>query len=108
MLISVEKGKTGLEFFKENGCDGLLSGRLAVHEFAKGVECLAYNTDFYTILKANLTPKELRRVVEELAHIRRPMGGAGAFFHVAKQCSGFRNTKILLLNSLPPRKVTPW
>ncbi|KFH44293.1 hypothetical protein ACRE_049300 [Hapsidospora chrysogenum ATCC 11550] len=78
MLISVEKAKTGLKFFKENGCGGFLSGRLPVHEFAQGVECLAYNTDFYTILKANLTPKELRRVLEELAHIRRPMKGAEA------------------------------
>lgn len=36
------------------------------------------------------------------------MQGAEAFLHVAQQCPGFRNVKIVLLNSLPARKVKTW
>lgn len=94
--MSLEKGKTGLKFFKDGGCCRVASGHLTVYEFANDVEYLSYSTDFYAELKANLTHKKLCRVVEELAHIRRPMQGAGAFLHVAQQCSGFRSIKIVL------------
>ncbi|PGH13730.1 hypothetical protein AJ80_06235 [Polytolypa hystricis UAMH7299] len=97
--MSVENGKTGLKFFKVDTRCKVASGDLAVYELAKGVEDLSYSTDFYAELKANLSPKKLRRVVEELAHIQRPMEG---------QCPGFRNIKIVLLDSLPPRKVKAW
>ncbi|EHK49775.1 hypothetical protein TRIATDRAFT_181656, partial [Trichoderma atroviride IMI 206040] len=107
--MSIEGGKTGLNFFKDDdGCGGVASGQQAVSQFANHVEHLSHDTDFYAKLKANLTPKKLRRVVEELAFIRRPMRGAQAFVHVAQQCSGFRNIKITLLDSLPPRKVEQW
>ncbi|GFP60343.1 hypothetical protein TASIC1_0017010500 [Trichoderma asperellum] len=107
--MSIEGGKTGLNFFKgDEGCRGVASGQQAVSQFANCVEHLSHNTDFYAELEANLTPKKLRRVVEELAFIRRPMQGADAFVHVAQQCSGFRNIKITLLDSLPPRKVEQW
>ncbi|KAF1807869.1 hypothetical protein P152DRAFT_485903 [Eremomyces bilateralis CBS 781.70] len=106
--MSIEKGNTGLNFFKDGVCNDVVSGNLAVYDFARGVEAISYSTDFYTELKVNLTPENLGRVVEELAHIRRPMQGAGAFLHVAQQCPGFRNVKIVLLNSLPARKVKIW
>jgi hypothetical protein len=107
--MSIEGGKTGLDFFNgDDGCGGVASGQQTVSQFASCVEYLSHNTDFYAKLKANLTPKKLRRVVEELAFIRRPMQGAEAFVHVAQQCSGFRNIKIILLDSLPPRKVRQW
>jgi len=106
--MSLENGNTGLEFFKDGVCDGVVSGHLPVHDFARDVEAISYSTDFYTKLKVNLTPLKLRRVVEELAYIRRPMQGAGAFLHVAQQCPGFRNVKIVLLESLPARKVKAW
>ncbi|KAL5088565.1 hypothetical protein Trisim1_006521 [Trichoderma cf. simile WF8] len=105
----IEGGKTGLNFFKgDDGCAGVASGQQAVSEFANDVEHLSHNTDFYAKLEANLTPKKLRRVMEELAFICRPMQGANAFINVADQCSGFRNIKITLLDSLPPRKVEQW
>ncbi|KKP05796.1 hypothetical protein THAR02_02080 [Trichoderma harzianum] len=105
----IEGGKTGLNFFRgDNGCAGVASGRQAVSQFANCVEHLSHNADFYAELKAKLTPKKLRRVVEELAFIRRPMQSANAFAHVAQQCSGFRKIKITLLDSLPPRKVEQW
>ncbi|OPB39193.1 hypothetical protein A0O28_0048990 [Trichoderma guizhouense] len=105
----IEGGKTGLNFFRgDNGCAGVASGQQAVSQFANGVEHLSHNTDFYAELKASLKPKKLSRVVEELAFIRRPMQGADVFAHVAQQCSGFRNIKITLLDSLPPRKVEQW
>jgi hypothetical protein len=107
-VLSVENGNTGLDFFKDGGCNGVVSGHLAVYDFARDVEAISYSTDFCTELKVNLTPDKLRRVVEELAYIRRPMQGAGAVLHVAQQCPGFRNVKIFLLNSLPARKVKIW
>jgi hypothetical protein len=106
--MSVEKGNTGLNFFKDGVCNGVVSGHLAVYDFARDVEAISYSSDFYTELKVNLTPNKLRRVVEELAHIRRPIQGAEAFLHVAQQCPGFRNVKIVLLDSLPARKVKTW
>lgn len=107
-VLTIENGNTGLDFFKDSGCNGVVSGRLAVYDFAKGVEDISYNTDFYTKLKLNLTPDKLHRVVEELAYIRRPMQGAEAFLHVAQLCPGFRNVKILLLDSLSARKIKIW
>jgi hypothetical protein len=106
--MSVENGNTGLNFFKDGVCNGVVSGRLSAYDFVRDVEAISYSTDFYTELKVNLTPNKLRRVVEELAHIRRPMQGAIAFLHVAQQCPGFRSVKIVLLNSLPARKVKTW
>lgn len=107
-VMSVEKGDMRLNFFKDGACNGVVSGHLAVYDFARDVEAISYSTDFYTELKLNLTPHKLRRVVEELAHIRRPMQGAEALLHVAQQCPGFRNVKIVLFNSLPARKVKTW
>jgi hypothetical protein len=106
--MSIEKGKTGLNFFKEGGCGGVASGRLDVYQFAKSVEDLSHSTDFYAKLKANLTPTKLRRIVDELGFIRRPMQGAVELLLVAQRCSGFRNIKIILLNSLPAKKVKAW
>ena len=107
-VMFLENGNTGLTFFKDGVCDSVVSGHLPVHDFARDVEAISYSTDFYTKLKVNLTPLKLRRVVEELAYIRRLMQGAGAFLHVAQQCPGFRNVKIVLLESLPARKVKAW
>jgi hypothetical protein len=108
ILMCIENGKTGLTFFKEDGCGGVASGRLDVYQFAKTVEDLSHSTDFYAKLKANLTSTKLRRIVHELGFIRRPMQGVVDFFLVAQRCSGFRNIKIILLNSLPARKVKAW
>ena len=105
---SKENGKTGLAFFKEDGCIGVISGRLDVYLFAKTVEDLSYSTDFYTNLKANLTSTELRFIVNELGFIRRPMQGAFHLCLFAQRCSGFRNIRIILLNSLPARRVEAW
>lgn len=107
-VMSAENGNTELNFFKDGGCNGVVSGHLAVYDFARDVEAISYSTGFYTELEVNLTPNKLRRVVEELAHIRRPMQGAGAFLYVAQQCPGFCNVKIVLLNGLPARKVKIW
>ncbi|KAH9216732.1 hypothetical protein DL95DRAFT_495683 [Leptodontidium sp. 2 PMI_412] len=108
IAMSIENGETGLTFFKEDGCGGVTSRRLDVYQFAKSVEDLSYSTDFYAKLKANLTSTKLRRIVHELGFIRRPMQGAVNLFLVAQRCSGFRNIKIILLNSLPARKVKAW
>lgn len=107
-IISIENGKTGLKFFLEEGCGGVVSGRRDVFQFAQSVEHLSDNTDFYANLKATLTHIKLRRVVNELGFVRRPMQGALNFILAAKSCPGFRNIKIILLNSLPPRTVNPW
>ncbi|KAH8752838.1 hypothetical protein F5883DRAFT_621355 [Diaporthe sp. PMI_573] len=107
-VMSIEKGKTELKFFKEDGCAGVASGRLDAYQFARSVEVLSHSTDFYAKLKANLTPTKLRRVVDELGFIRRPMQGAVELLLIAQRCSGFRNIKIVLLNSLPARKVKAW
>lgn len=107
-LMSIEAGKTGMKFFGEVGCGGVASGRLDVREFARDVEELSYHTGFYAQLKATLTPRRLQRVVDELALIRRPMRGAVELLRVAQQCSGFRKVRIVLLNSLPARKVGTW
>ncbi len=81
---------------------------LAVSNFVMAVEALCYSTDFCTMLEASLTAQKLRRVVEELSHTRWPMQVAVSFMDVAQQCPGFRDLKIVLLNSLPPRKVKTW
>ncbi|TPX07261.1 uncharacterized protein E0L32_010855 [Thyridium curvatum] len=107
-VTSIEEGKTELKFFKEDGCVGVASGRLDAYQFAKSVEVLSHSTDFYAKLKANLTPTKLRRVVDELAFIRRPMQDAVELLLIAQRYSGFRNLKIVLLNSLPARKVKAW
>ncbi|OIW30057.1 hypothetical protein CONLIGDRAFT_644082 [Coniochaeta ligniaria NRRL 30616] len=104
-VMSIENGKTELKFFKEDGCGGVASGRLDAYQFAKSVEDLSHSTDFYDKLKASLTPTKFRRVMDELGFIRRPMQGAVELLLVAQQCSGFRNIKVVLLNSLLPRKV---
>ncbi|KAM0437861.1 hypothetical protein ACHAPT_002226 [Fusarium lateritium] len=106
--MSIEQGATGLKFFQENGCGGVASGRLDAYQFAQSAEFLFYSTDFYDTLKTQLTPPKLRRVLDELGFIRRPMRGAYELSLVAQQCSGFRNIKIILLNSLPARKVEAW
>lgn len=107
---SLEKGKTGLEFFEDtNGaCDRLASEDLTVYDFAKYVDYLSDSTNFYEEMKANLTPKKLRRVVDELGYIDRPMQGAKVFLSIAQQCSGFQKVKIVLLDSLPSREVEAW
>lgn len=107
-VMSIEKRKTGLRFFTDDECGGVASGRLDVYRFAERVEALSYSTEFYAKLKANLTPSKLRRVVDELGFIRRPMQGAIELLHAAQQCSGFRNIKIVLLNSLPARNIKEW
>ncbi|EMR61650.1 hypothetical protein UCREL1_11423 [Eutypa lata UCREL1] len=107
-ISSNEKGKTGMKFFTDSGCGGVASGRLDAYQFVLGVESLSDNTDFYAKLRGNLTPPELRRVVDELGFIRRPMQSAVELLHVAQQCSGFRKINIVLLNSLPARRVQAW
>ncbi|KAH8691262.1 hypothetical protein BGW36DRAFT_363599 [Talaromyces proteolyticus] len=107
-LACVEKGKTDMEFFKFDKCGDVISGRRSVHQFVNLVDKLSYSTDFYSGLKAKLTSKELFRIVEQLAHILRPIQGAEAFCHVAQQCLGFGNIKVILLNSLASRKVKAW
>lgn len=106
--MSIENGETGLDFFTNRGCDGVAAGSLAVYDFAEGVESLCYSTDFYAGLKSKLTPNKLQRILEELAFIQRPMQGSSAFLHVAQRYTGFRSIKIVLLDSLPARKVTPY
>ncbi|RFU75794.1 phosphoserine aminotransferase [Trichoderma arundinaceum] len=106
--MSIEKGDTGLRFFKDSGCKGVVSGQLAVCHFVKGVETIYHSVDFFTKLKATLTPNKFCRVLEELACIRRPMQGAEAFLDVAQQCPGFRKIKVVLLNSLAAKKVKIW
>jgi len=49
--MSVEGGKTGMKFFKDDGCNGVVSGHLAVYDFARAVEAMAYSTDLYAQLK---------------------------------------------------------
>ena len=107
-LISIEEGKTGMMFFREIGCGAVVSGSLDVYEFAKRVDPLSDNTDFYAKMKATLTPADLQRTVNEMAFIERPTRGTKTLLYTAQNCSGFRNTKIVLLNSLPARKVKPW
>ena len=100
-----KKGKQALEFSGEKLCRSFLSGHLDTHDFVKAVDKLSYDADFFLPLKARLTPKDLNRVVEELAFIRRPVQGAEVFAHTAQQFSEFQSTKIILLKSNRPRKV---
>jgi hypothetical protein len=105
--MALENGNTGLDFFK-NACNDVISGCLAVYDFVKAVGIISDNSDFVTALEVNLTAHKLRRVVEELSYIERPMMGAMAFAHAAQQCPGFRNVRIVLLNSPSARKVKTW
>lgn len=107
-LMFLEQGMTGMAFFKDEGCGAVTSGRLSVHQFAKRVEILSYSTDFYRILETKLSATKLRRVLDELAFIRRPMQGAIEFLLVAQKCTWLQNLKVYLLNSLPSRKVRAW
>ncbi|OAL43046.1 hypothetical protein IQ07DRAFT_606215 [Pyrenochaeta sp. DS3sAY3a] len=107
-VISLENGKTGLRFFKDGWCDGVVSGQLPAYKFVKAINAISDCVEFYTKLKANLAPHKLRRIVEEMAHIERPFRGASTFFHLAQQCPGFRKVRITLLGSLPARKVKKW
>ncbi|KAH7180054.1 uncharacterized protein B0J16DRAFT_403471 [Fusarium flagelliforme] len=107
-LISLERGITGMAFFNNEACSAIASGRVSIHQFAEQIEVLSDSTDFFRILKTKLSPPRLRRILDELAFIRRPMQGAIEFLLIAQKCTWFRNLQIHLLNSLPSRKVGPW
>ncbi|KUJ15801.1 uncharacterized protein LY89DRAFT_707936 [Mollisia scopiformis] len=96
-VMSLEKD-TGIKFLEEDKWSAVTSGQFNVDEFAEHVEYLSYSTEFYSRLETNLEPKKLTRAMQY----------AIAFLRVAQQCSGFRNVKIVLLESLPPRKVDIW
>ncbi|KAI6359770.1 hypothetical protein MCOR25_006943 [Pyricularia grisea] len=104
-LVRIEAGKTGMNFFTQN-CVDVVSGRLPVWDFVSMVhDDISHSTDFYSRLKACLTERKLRMIVQELGFIRRPMQGAGAFLSLAQLQTGFRSVKIVLLESAAPRHV---
>lgn len=103
--MSIEKGKTGRPFFADV-CGGIASGRLNnMHLFARALDQLSDDLDFYATMAANLTPTERQKVVNEMGFMDRPFQFASRFMLVAKRCPGFRKINILLLSGPLPRKV---
>ncbi|KAF4123095.1 hypothetical protein GMORB2_6643 [Geosmithia morbida] len=108
-MVSVENGTTGIEFFRGDGCCGrFISGEIDAFAFAKMVDRVSHHDRFNTKLEASLVPNKLRRVREELEFIKRPASSLDVAVKVAREYSGFRHTRVLLIKSLPARKVKAW
>ncbi|KAM0079694.1 hypothetical protein ACKRZS_008166 [Fusarium odoratissimum] len=103
-LVKHEGGKTDMIFFTDT-CRVFLSNKISLQDFAHCVEHLSYNTDFYSVLKATFTPAVFKRLIDDLAFIRRPMQGARAFCYAAKKLGSFQKIKIRLLGSYRSRAV---
>jgi hypothetical protein len=58
-IMSVEKGITGMDFFKDGGCNGVVSGRIAVYDFARIVKAVSFSTDFYAKLKGQTDTQQI-------------------------------------------------
>ncbi|RBQ72072.1 hypothetical protein FVER14953_14019 [Fusarium verticillioides] len=104
-LVKHEGGKTDMIFFTDT-CRVFLSNKISLQDFAQRVENLSYNTDFYSVLRATFTTAVLKRLIDDLAFIRRPMQGARAFCYAAKKLGSFQKIKIRLLGSYPSRAVS--
>ncbi|GAW21440.1 hypothetical protein ANO14919_109590 [Xylariales sp. No.14919] len=106
--MSVVKGDASWDNFKDKLCGEAVSGLLCIDDFASGVDFLAKLSDFHDVMEAGLTKKKKLRLMQELQYIRRPIQGTVAFAHVAQRLPGFRKIKVVLLKSLPARKVKTW
>ncbi|KAL2017235.1 hypothetical protein VTK56DRAFT_2394 [Thermocarpiscus australiensis] len=107
-LLKHEAGKTNMDFFS-NFCRDFLSGKVSAHDLVECVATLSDSTDFYATLKATFPSARLRRLVEDLAFIERPLTSARAFCYAARQIAGCGKIAIQLLPRFPwkPRSVPP-
>jgi hypothetical protein len=88
-------------------CQNFLSNGIFYLELIKYVEDIIHSTKFHALVEKTLGPGQLKKLLLEIAFIRRPQMARDIFIHAAQRIPSFQRIKILLLTGFESKLVQP-